>query len=102
MCIRDRDAYLDDIVALLLQADPDLQDPADPNYYFKSVIVTDCHGEDSYYQMETDTNGEAQDTVLADGQFGDADGLFDENTDVAGHIDASYTLSFSGDQFILA
>ncbi|MFV0299511.1 MAG: hypothetical protein ACK5IP_01295 [Paracoccus sp. (in: a-proteobacteria)] len=96
----DPDAYMDELLSLLDATDGNFQEPyGDQNYYFKSVIVTDCHGNMVNYAIETDTNGEAPDNDLASGMFNDADGIFDETTDVAGHVDATYTLEFDGDAF---
>lgn len=101
----DPDAYLDQIVALLVEQDPFI-DPGyalmeNDRFYVKSVIVTDCHGDRTNYDLELDQNGEESD-LLPSNVFNDFDHVLDENTDFDAHVEATYDLTISGDEFILA
>ncbi|WP_299845890.1 hypothetical protein [uncultured Paracoccus sp.] len=95
----DPDAYLDQIVALLVEQDPFI----DRSDILKSVIVTDCRGDQANYNIadfaqDNPLNPEAPDS-LPWTVFNDQDHILTAETDVAGHTEATYTLEMQNDSF---
>lgn len=95
----DPDAYLDQLVADLIAADPNLTE----NSNLKSVIVIEADGDMTNYGTTggTSQNGEAPDE-LPWNVFNDFDHMLDDNTNLADGIESVYALTLSGDAFILA
>lgn len=95
----DPDAYLDQLVAKLIETDPNL----DANSGLKSVIVIEADGDMTNYgtSIGTSDNGELPDG-LPWNVFNDFDHMLDDNTDIAGGIEAYYDLSGSTDMFLFA
>lgn len=95
----DPDAYLDQLVAELMETDPNLG----ANSGLRSVIVFEEDGDINNYSTHayTNPNGEAPDG-LPWYLFNDPDAILDSTTNIAGGIESSFDLSLSGDEFILA
>ncbi|AUH62748.1 hypothetical protein CX676_00070 [Paracoccus zhejiangensis] len=95
----DPDAYLDQIVAMLVEQDPFI----DRSDILKSVIVTDCHGDKANYNIPDFAQNNPLDPEAADDLpwtvFSDQDHILDDNTDIAGHTEANYVLELNGDSF---
>lgn len=96
----DPDAYLEQLLSAIAAADPNVQE----NSLVKSVIITDCHGNQQNYAIAFDANGELTDT-LSDGLFGVLErdgGELPADLDLAYWLDATYDLTLSGDEFLFA
>lgn len=96
----DPDAYLDQIVAMLVEQDPFV----DSSDYVKSVIVTDCDGDRANYNLQDYAQNNPLDPEAADDLpwivFNEESHILTALTDVAGHTEANYALEMNGDAFV--
>lgn len=98
----DPDAYLDQLVAMLIEQDVFVESTD----WLKSVVVTDCHGNRTNYNtrdfnQDDPANPESPDH-LPWTVYGDLDHVLTPETDIAGHTDATYQVELSGDSFVFA